>query len=549
MPVPHDPFSPQHVDESLTSLFAAEPEAQTSMEPEARLVRDMQRLYGPKRERYLRVLRRVETRLTERHFPIDEQPTAPLELGRQQIPGKPASPGGYYTMNERGQPAAPSQAGPARTYPLYPLQENGYPDGRRRPPRARSSQLWKRASVLVTALVTLALIGSMVIVLHTLNPGRISGPEGVTVTPSSSPTSTTRNPVVYTTPSDSNFQHGLAWSPDGKRMAVLNQENVQIWDATTGGHLLTIPASGEPPVNDHMVWAPNGQWLAIVNNSAITIVDAQSGVLVHQFPNSFLAESLPVSQGSYLSALLPASGGGVNISGLAWSPDSRLLAVTIVSINASARHFFILNVQTGAVVHRFPETASNWITVASWSSDGTYLAAVVLSVGSRSEEEMAWVWNIFTYQVVFQQKLGNFSHVVQLGDQLVWQPHSDNLALAEGVGPGWDSSSIALWDVAHHRLIKRYTQANTNLLTWSPDGKYLALVVQTIHVDMSQKPTKVTLEQEVIALDVKSGQRTVVLQQANATAIAVIAWSPDGKYIATGPYGTPAPIQILSAPV
>jgi WD40 repeat protein len=346
-----------------------------------------------------------------------------------------------------------------------------------------------------------------------------------------------------------NFQFGLVWSPDGKRLAVLNQENVQIWDAATGGHLLTIPASGELPVNDHLAWAPNGQWLAIVNNSAILIVNAQTGAIIHQFPNSFLAESQPVSLGPYLSALFPVSGGGVNISGLVWSPDSHFLAVTTASNIASARHFFILNAQTGTVVHHFPETASNWITVASWSSDGTYLAAVVMNAGSQSEEEMAWVWNLSTYQVVFQQKLGTFSPgVILLGNELVWQPHSDNLALAEGVRAGQDSSSIALWDVAHHRLIKSYTQANTNLLTWSPDGKYLALVVQAMHVDLSKRPAQVTTKQEVVALDVQSGQRTVVFQQTNSY-IAVLAWSPNGKYIATGPEGWPAPIQVLSAPV
>jgi dipeptidyl aminopeptidase/acylaminoacyl peptidase len=455
-------------------------------------------------------------------------------------------------MHNRRQPATPPQAEPIWPYPPRPPQGQRYPDDRRQFSGARPSRVWKRASLLVAALVTLALIGSMIFVLQTLKPGGTSGQQHVTATPFRSPTSAARNPIVYARPSDPNFHSGLAWSPDGKRLAVLNLPNVQIWDATTGGHLLTIPASdtSDPvPTNDLMAWAPYGQWLAIVNNSAITIVDAQTGELVHQFPISSLATTRSTSQGPYLSALLPESGVGVGVSGLVWSPDSHLLAITISSFYASERHFLILNAQTGAVMHRFPETASNWITVASWSSDGTYLAAVVMSAGSQSEEEMAWVWNMSTYQVVFTQKLGNFSSgVVLSGDQLVWQPHSDNLALAENVGQGWDSSSIGLWDVAHHALIKSYTQANTNLLSWSPDGKYLALVARILHADTSKKPAQVTTEQDVIALDVQSGQRTVLLQQKNVADIAVIAWSPAGKYIATGPSGWPAPIQVLSAP-
>lgn len=573
MPAPHDPFSPQRVDESISSLSAAEPAAQTSVEPDARLVRDMQRLYGLERKQYLRALQRVEKRLIARHLPTDEQPTASLEVGQPQIPGKSASQGGFSTMDDRGQPTFPPPQ-QAWMMPSRPAQGNGYPDGGRQPTipppqgqawtnpphpvqasdgRRQARSAWRLARLLVAALVTLTLIGSMIFVLHTLNPGATPGTQSVTPTPSrspiSSPTSAGRKAVMYSTPSDSNFAHGLAWSPDGARLAVLNQENVQIWDALTGGHRLTIPASGEPPVNDYLAWSPNGKWLAIVSNSEITIVNAQTGGLAHQFLSSSLAEIQPASPGSSLSTLHLESGGGVNLDGLVWSPDSRLLAVTTGSILASARHFLILNAQTGAVVHRFPETASNWITVASWSSDGKYLAAVVMSAGSQSEEEAAWAWNISTYQVVFKQHIGSFSPgVITLSDQLVWQPRSDNLALASGVGAGWDASGVALWDVAHDHLLKSYAQPNTNLLTWSPDGKYLALVVQKTHVDTSQKPAKVTTDESIVALDAQSGQRVTVSQPESTMSIAVIAWSPNGKYIATGPSNWPAPIQVLSAP-
>src|SRR5690348_11385908 len=70
MPEQRDPFFPRRVDESieeLTSITRSDG-AFHAGDSNARLVRDMQRLYGLDRRRYQRALQRVEDRLVARRL-------------------------------------------------------------------------------------------------------------------------------------------------------------------------------------------------------------------------------------------------------------------------------------------------------------------------------------------------------------------------------------------------------------------------------------------------------------------------------------------------
>ena len=402
--------------------------------------------------------------------------------------------------------------------PQVPRGANASRRQKRQSSRTGQTPFGWRVNLLVAVLVMIALVGSLVTVLHEIHPNVPAGTSGVsTTTPSSSPAGNTWGQTLYTTPTNWGFE-GLAWSSDSRRVAVLNLDmnRVQIWDATTGGHLINIRLPDVPPSASLMAWSPNGKWLAISDMTGIVMADAQTGAIIHRFLIASLVESLPVPHGSALFSLLqPASGGFPGVSGLVWSPDSRLLAVTTLSVSAAERHLSILNAQTGALVYRFSDTGSSWITVASWSSDGKYLAAIV---GDRSEHLMAWAWDMSTspYRTAFKQDIGiGDPGVAVWGDRLVWQSHSDNLAFAQGqLGR---SSGIVLWDVVHNKLLKRYSIPNNSMLALSPDGKYLA--------------TGGDVANQVVILDMQSGQQIYVYRQQQY--IGFLAWSPDGKYIAS----------------
>lgn len=103
----------------------------------------------------------------------------------------------------------------------------------------------------------------------------------------------------------------VAWSPDGTRIASAGIDgNIQIWDASNGGHILTY--SGHTPVGiqlwggvyafpSHVAWSPDGKRLASSDDAhALKIWDAATGQTLSTYAN--------------------ASGP------LAWSPDGTHLA-------------------------------------------------------------------------------------------------------------------------------------------------------------------------------------------------------------------------------
>lgn len=376
-----------------------------------------------------------------------------------------------------------------------------------------------RASLLVAVLVMIMLVGSLVVVLHEIRPNVPAGTSSYTL-----------GQTVYSMvggPEDPVFED-LAWSPDSQRIAALRLNGVQIWDATTGGNLVSVPLPSGMLRTMLMAWSPNGRWIAVSGlGTDAAIVDARTGVLVHQYSVGPVAESLPTAGGSSrLSTLLPASGGpGWNISGLVWSPNSQWLAVTIDGAVAS-RSFNIVDAQTGALEHRFTYDKSYAIDVASWSPDGKYLAASVMYSTMHSFQTMIWVWDMSTYQVVFQQNgIGNSTGVFERGDdQIVWQPQSDNLAFSVLTVGRIPKLTIALWDVARNKLLKRYTIARSgSFLVWSPDGTYLA---------SSSDPNQSRDGQQIVIINAQSGQQVYLYKQYDAP-LAAVAWSSDGKYIAS----------------
>ncbi len=479
-----DPFFPRRVDESIEQLSSTNrldnsAREQEYADPNARLIRDMQRLYGLEHERYLRALQRVEDRLVEQRITRDERPAAvPVISGGQQWSSSSRKIQGRLKHMENKQPT-------------------------------RMTRFGRRVSLLVAVLITALLVGSLVAVLSFTHRSTItaSGPNGTPTTaptqPAARPTPTisptpgpaNQGQVIYTSPISMDDFYAFAWSPDGKRVASSTNSLVQIWDATTGKHPFTFIPSGQGGSVLALSWSPNGHYLAVASGQ-VQIINPATGVVVRSFPSSLaLAGS---SNGSSLSALNPFSGGNM-VYATAWSPDGTLMA-TALNGAVYGNIVDIWNVSTGQILYTFKGQDGREVNSLSWSPDGKYIA-------SAGYDGTVQVWNARTGQVIFDQQASGLPYAA-------WAPTGMTLAFIR------DSNTIEVWNVATNSKIISHSAPTNNDLAWSPDGAEIA----------SGSGNNAEIWNAVTG-------KTAYTFTRQGGYLRTLAWSPDGRYIVSGSGG------------
>lgn len=405
----------------------------------------------------------------------------------------------------------------------------------------RMSSMGPRISVLVAILVMAVLVGSLVFVIRVTRQNTAQHPNnnthvGAAQTPTSTSEATQPPPntfgtTVYTTPGNTFGFGEVAWSPDSTRVAsLIETEGVQIWDATTGNHLVNVQLPGGAYVAYSLSWSPNSQLIALGTNVGILIVNSQTGVIVHSYSVGAVANT-PLPAGSVLLAAHMPTGGGLGVRGLAWSHDGKSLAVAISE--GPTGTIEVLNPQTGSVDYTLPITGNYVPSALSWSADGKYLAAGVFNTEPgdttvpTDQQMMVWAWNTATKQVVFRHAGGNNT------DSVAWSPTSDTLAFgALQTQGGVTRYMLSLWNTTTNHLTT--LQAGTDgPLTWSPDGQYIAFS-GTTHLDASPNLAGPPLVSVVYA----STGKLVYEYRQMTVLVATLAWSPNGKYIVSGEGGT-----------
>src|SRR6266496_1412446 len=176
-------------------------------------------------------------------------------------------------------------------------------------------------------------------------------------------TSSSLRTALYTYRGHSARVMGVAWSPDGKRIASgSNDGTVQVWDAANGGHVYTYRGHLERVVT--VAWSPDGKRIASgSNDDTVQVWDAANGGHVYTYRRHADA-----------------------VWGVAWSPDGKRI------VSGSG------NIDTG----RGDTTAQVWdaangghvliylgysepVWTVAWSPDGTLIA-------SGSVDKTVQVW-------------------------------------------------------------------------------------------------------------------------------------------------------------
>ena len=142
----------------------------------------------------------------------------------------------------------------------------------------------------------------------------------------------------------------VAFSPDGARLALVGFGGVMIWDATPGPEVMTIHA---PLQLQGLAYSPDGRRLAIADSEdAVRVRDAATGRVLL---------TLPVPDWSI----------GLALSDVRFSPDGRRLAATFG--NASSGSVALWDATTGRLEARLDGHAYFVFNVA-FSPDGRRIA-------------------------------------------------------------------------------------------------------------------------------------------------------------------------------
>jgi WD40 repeat protein len=225
----------------------------------------------------------------------------------------------------------------------------------------------------------------------------------------------------------------LEWSKDGK---VLNaggpgDREGREWDAATGRLLRRVSGAARPAAKTAR--SPDGKQTATADEHGVRLLDTATG-----------KQTLALEEGI----------GDQQVLSLAWSPDSRRVAVGCPYGKAPLR---IVEAGTG---QRRPGPQDAF-TLAAWSPDGRTLAA-------KGPENSLQLWDAFTLRPLRTMDLAGHTSSLGLG-AMEWSP--DGKMLAAG-GEG----HFFVWSADTGKVF--YYEHRDNFgapLAWSPDGGRLAV--------------------------------------------------------------------------
>ncbi len=328
-----------------------------------------------------------------------------------------------------------------------------------------------------------------------------------------------------------------AWSPDGRYVAMTAERQSQVYSLYSGSTEIgqenwkafrnyTVAGTNNVQLRG-LAWSPDGQRLA----AGAQGIDPQGNAL-------YVWET---TSGKQLATYRLPLQMNADVYSVAWSPDGKTLAACgsarsgVIATNGSAQGFVVAwNVQSGqAFFQHLSQLSDTTIASLAWSPDGRYVAMTaerqsqVYSLYSGSTEIGQENWKAFRNYTVAG------TNNVQLRG-LAWSPDGQRLAAgAQGIDP--QGNALYVWETTSGKQLATYRlplQMNADVysVAWSPDGKTLAACGSARSGVIA---TNGSAQGFVVAWNVQSGQAFFQhLSQLSDTTIASLAWSPDSRSLA-----------------
>jgi WD40 repeat protein len=351
----------------------------------------------------------------------------------------------------------------------------------------------------------------------------------------------------------------LVWSPDGKRLASLRlgDGGLWVWDVAAGKVVTSLQFGGNQfvvPQQDALplVWSPDSKFLALRIGwlqKKVRILDATTGRQIREWEGG------------------PSLGSS---NAMAWDPLGEKLATCL----GNPPRIRIWSVSTGAETFELEDPVLR-LSAMSWSPDGRRLAYLVdgckvldlttkrsIALSDRCDH-MVWkpdgsVLALFNpafgrgdvrfYDPATGQAIPGERGVVRpdpsaIGAQargsegynyhlqsVVWNEHGLQAAADAMAYPGM--GMIAVWDVRTgkplltlgqiYETVAARVQA-ARMVAWSPDGRSLATLGAESNADA-----------RIDLWDAATGRKTrsIAAGRVDISGAAALAWSPDGGSLA-----------------
>jgi WD40 repeat protein len=293
----------------------------------------------------------------------------------------------------------------------------------------------------------------------------------------------------------------------------------------------------EDQVNDVIWLPPEGNVIATTLGRTALLWDSMNGTCLQTFP----------MQRSRVNCLT-------------CSPDGQRIAL---GINRAVviRHI------TGKYFTTYSDQSFGEVQALSWSPDGKYLA------WTGNPFYAVQVWDAVEHHQVHLY----YGHELRGPAALAWSPDSTRLATGSCYGGRVESYDIQIWEAQTGQMLSSFSchTGPIRALDWSPDGKWIVSggddgTLQRVNVMTMQQCSPETAvryenfrvlalawsyDSTRIAIGLSDG--TVAVRNANLDhtqlsyrchydAVKRVAWSPDGRQIASVDYGNSAKIWWFS---
>jgi WD40 repeat protein len=285
------------------------------------------------------------------------------------------------------------------------------------------------------------------------------------------------------------YANGVAFSPDGRRLAGAFNRTVKVWDKATGQEVFVFNSDNDDFTC--VVFSPDGKRLAAATHPAGTV------------DNNFPGGEIKVWDTADWHLVFPLKGHSSYVQTVAFSPDGRRL------VSGGGKYDQQKKDASGGEVKVWDAVTGESLRDLRGSHD--HISSVYFSPdGQRVAAAETGAWEVKVWEVATGKEVGSFPYGAMVA---VYSPDGKRLAIAD-----WNQT-VHVCEVATGRELFNFPAHSSTIrsVCFSPDGKRLA----TASDDRTVTEWDVANRQEIRTLKGHTG------------AVRGVCFSPDGKSLAS----------------